>query len=58
MTTTVKIDAHCYAATTEVQIIDREGKIKIIQDGESHEVHVYDACEVTVREVLKVSAAE
>lgn len=54
MTTTVKVEAHCDANTTEVQIV-AFNEVTVIQDGETHEVHAYDDHEVTVREIAKVS---
>jgi len=56
MTTTVSVTAHC-AKNKEVSIkrVDYDGNMKeiFIQDGESYTNIVYDACEITVREVLK-----
>lgn len=57
VTTTIKIDAHC-ADDTQVEIQIATGSPEgfervVIQDGESHELHVYDEREVTIREVKK-----
>lgn len=55
MTSTVIIKAHC-AATKEVrvQIIDGPtGETLVLQDGETAERYVYDAREISVREVEK-----
>lgn len=57
MTTSVKISAHC-DSNKEVHIYvsgDPCGNngIKVIQDGESHDLVVYDGKSVTVKEVVK-----
>lgn len=53
MTTTVKVEAHCDANSTEVQVVQSDGATTVLQDGETHELHVHDDREVTVREVRK-----
>lgn len=61
MTTTVTIEAHCNPEKTEVEINYSDNKKvmgtthqTIIQDGESHEIHVCDEFSVTVRERTKL----
>lgn len=57
MTTSVKISAHC-DSTKEVHIevigdpCGNDG-VKVIQDGETHDLVVYDGKSVTVKEVIK-----
>ncbi|QDT41087.1 hypothetical protein Pan241w_11460 [Gimesia alba] len=61
MTTTVTVEAHCDASTTEVQIAvsnGGSGETHIVQDGHSHQLCIHDDREVTVREVPKASSAD
>ncbi len=59
MTTTVIIKAHC-ANTKEVRVSITDGQHAgegfTLQDGEVAERYVYDAREITVREVEKPAA--
>ncbi|QDT94304.1 hypothetical protein [Gimesia algae] len=54
MTTTVTVEAHCDYNSTQVEIVLQDGTKTIIQDGQSHELHVHDDRSVTVREIDKV----
>ena len=54
MTTHVKISAHC-ATTKKVQISIQNGdtgETIYLEDGESHELSVWDDKQVTVKEIL------
>jgi hypothetical protein len=54
MTSTVKVTAHC-AATKVVEIVVSDGgktEVILLQDGETKELYVYDARNVTVCERL------
>lgn len=55
MTTTVKIEAHC-SDDKEVTIVIRDGldiDIFTLQNCETAERYVYDAREISIKEVLK-----
>lgn len=53
MTSTVKVTAHCYAKTKEVEVKLNGVTVATLQDGESQDFYVYDDREISVKEVLK-----
>ncbi len=60
MTTTVKVTAHCTSdKEAVVEITDSANTpsdikdVKVLQDGETHEVHVYDGRKVVAYERKK-----
>ena len=55
MTTQITVKAHC-GPNKQVEIsvsTDITGEMSIIQDGEVANIHVYDDCVISVKEVVK-----